>query len=152
MRPSLEEDEIGFSAVTTTYIKVVKEGLNEVPVVYVTEIQAFQALEITGEDTREGHTNYVDLHTGYDFTDWLDGAFDVSYRKEDAPGGFGDRSNFDYALRDADVAAEAGGAGAERHAGEFGNRAFHGHMNFSNRSFDALQTGHLPGGSLRAAR
>jgi len=91
--------EISFPPVTTRYIKAVKGGLNEMTDVLVTEIQAFQDVNVSDDLTRTANSHFADLRTTYSFSNRLDTSLDLSYQNfSGSARGIG-RENLDYALR-----------------------------------------------------
>jgi hypothetical protein len=91
--------EIEFVPVSTRYLKVVNGGTNDAPVVFVTEIEVYEALQETDEVSREATTHLANTTLGWRATESLDLTLDASARLEPAQGTVGDREGYDYAAR-----------------------------------------------------
>ncbi|HKK72428.1 MAG TPA: discoidin domain-containing protein, partial [Candidatus Krumholzibacteria bacterium] len=91
--------EIEFMPVSTRYLKVVNGGTNDAPVVFVTEIEVYEALQETGEVSREATTHLANTTLSWRATESLDVTLDASARLEPAQGTVGDREGYDYAAR-----------------------------------------------------
>ena len=96
---ALSRYEFAFPGVITRYVKLVKDGINEIVDVMVTEVEALQLIEDVNERARIGRAHYADGRLGYAFTDRLRAAIDGSAGYDSGGGPIGDRSNVDYTLR-----------------------------------------------------
>jgi hypothetical protein len=88
--------EISFESTSTRFIKVVKGGVNEVPEVLVTELEALVQVEEREKVTRKGSTHFVDAGATYRVSEAMLSTADVSYEKDfsDSPDGGRDRGDY----------------------------------------------------------
>ncbi len=96
---ALSRYEFAFPQVTTRFVKVVKDGINEILDVLVTEVEVLQLIENVNEQARIGRAHYADGRVGYRLTERLKASVDGSLGYDSGGGPTGDRSNIDYTAR-----------------------------------------------------
>ncbi len=89
---SFDRYEILFDAYETRYIKLVNYGVNDVPQVYVTEIQTLDQSPDTEKITRRQSVHLGEMGAAYDLSDKINFNADFSYRGE-PKGDFTDSRN-----------------------------------------------------------
>ncbi len=96
---ALSRYEFSFQALTHRYLKVVKDGANEILDVLVTEIEALQAVPVLDAQRRLGRAHRADARLAFEFNDDLGTSLDASAGLDERAGPLGDRSNADYSWR-----------------------------------------------------
>jgi hypothetical protein len=91
----LQRYEIAFPNVETRYVKAVNGGVNQFADVLVTEVQAFEAIQATGDVDRTASSHLVDLNLRWEATRRLDLQFGASARRQPAQGTLSSRNNYD---------------------------------------------------------
>jgi len=90
--PALNRYELTFPGADYRYVKAVNAGINEVVLVYVTEIQVFRQLpEDTNETTLTAVSHQMDARAGYRFGRRWQTSVDLSAQVDDNIGRRGDR-------------------------------------------------------------
>jgi hypothetical protein len=97
--PAASRYEIEFAPVSTRYIKVVNSGVNSVPGVNVTEIEAFEARDQIGEISESRSSHYADARIGWQVNRRWFASLDMSGRIEPHTGSVSQRLDYDYSLR-----------------------------------------------------
>jgi hypothetical protein len=95
----LSRYEIEFSEVSARFIKVVNSGINSIPDVQVTEIEAFESRPETGEVKEQRSSHLADLRLVWDVSREWQTSVDFFARLEPPSGSISQRLNYDYALR-----------------------------------------------------
>ncbi len=96
--PGLNRYEILLVPVETRYVKVVKQGLNEIVDVLVTEIEVLQGIPGEDEDRREELAHIADVGGQMKFSEAADASINLGYRHKTGEAVVGSRTSAYYRL------------------------------------------------------
>jgi len=96
---ALTRYEIRFDGVVARFIKIVNTGLNDIPRVLVTELEAFELISEESQSNLQALSHRIDGRADYRFTEKLVASLDVAFLAEENPGRGGDRSNGSVGVR-----------------------------------------------------
>lgn len=96
---ALDRYEFPLGGIESRYVKLVKDGLNEVLDVMVTEVVALQTITIDSERTRISRTHNAAGRLSYAASKRVGASFDGSLGHDTSAGPTGDRTSLDYSVR-----------------------------------------------------